>query len=136
MVLGSRAGQIWPYNETGSNHKNVLFSTPIAVGDKLRHGMIFMKPSTLIIEKMTLGTVVQNPLACLVGSIWPYTVESFNFVVVNFADFCLLICVDVFVWMYQCSVSVRTLTQFKLVFIENVNFVVELILSVAFVYIN
>lgn len=88
--------------------------------------MIFMKPSTLIMEKMTLGTVVQNPLACLVGSIWPYTVESFNFVVVNFADFCLLMCVDVFVWMYQCSVSVRTLTQFKLVFIENVNFVVEL----------
>lgn len=113
MVSGSRAGQIWPYNETGSNHKKVLFSTPIAVGDKLRHGMIFMKPSTLIMEKMTLGTVVQNPLACLVGSIWPYTVESFNFVVVNFADFCLLICVDVFVWMYQCSVSVRTLTQFK-----------------------
>lgn len=126
MVSGSMAGQIWPYNETGSNHKKVLFSTPIAVGDKLRHGMIFMKPSTLIMEKMTLGTVVQNPLACLVGSIWPYTVESFNFVVVNFADFCLLICVDVFVWMYQCTVSVRTLTQFKLVFIENVNFVVEL----------
>lgn len=112
MVSGSRAGQIWPYNETVSNHKKVSFSTPIAVGDKLRHGMIFMKPSTLIMEKMTLGTVVQNPLACLVGSIWPYTVESFNFVVVNFADFCLLICVDVFVWMYQCSVSVRTLTQF------------------------
>lgn len=122
MVLGSRAGQIWPYNETGSNHKNVLFSTPIAVGDKLRHGMIFMKPSTLIMEKMTLGTVVQNPLACLVGSIWPYTVESFNFVVVNFADFCLLICVDVFVWMYQCSVSVRTLTQFKISFYRECKF--------------
>lgn len=51
MVSGSMAGQIWPYNETGSNHKKVLFSTPIAVGDKLRHGMIFMKPSTLIMEK-------------------------------------------------------------------------------------
>lgn len=51
MVSGSMAGQIWPYNETVSNHKKVLFSTPIAVGDKLRHGMIFMKPSTLIMEK-------------------------------------------------------------------------------------
>lgn len=98
--------------------KKVLFSTSIVEGDKLRHGMMFMKPSTLIMEKMTVGTVVQNPLACLVGSIWPYTVESWSI----FAVFCLLICDDVFVWMYQCSVSVRTLiTHLKSVFIENVN---------------